>query len=109
MQNGLMQKTHLTTDEIAAAAAVLDALPPREIPLPIPAALAKLAPQLSQLRRRGYTNQEAAAAAAGALGVAVTARQVERALATSKALARPQVRGRRARAGAPSGPPAGHL
>ncbi len=79
-----MQKTHLTPGEIAAAAAKLDAMPPRELPLPITAALAKLAPHLRQLRARGYTTQEAAHAAAEALGVAVTARQVERALAASK-------------------------
>jgi hypothetical protein len=82
----------ITTDRIALAATALDALPAREAPLLVSDALARLAPQLEGLRRRGYTMQDAATAASQALGCQISPRQLERALRAAKSPRRTAVR-----------------
>ncbi len=85
-----MKRTTFTAETLANAAAKLSAMPPAEIDTGLAGALAKLAPQFRELRRKGYTMQAAAAAASEALGVRVSVRALERALATARAQKRPQ-------------------
>lgn len=85
-----MKRTTFTAETLANAAAKLAAMPPAEIETGLTGALAKLAPQIRELRRKGYTMQAAAGAASEVLGVRVSVRAVERALATARAPKRPQ-------------------
>ncbi len=76
-----MKRTTFTAETLANAAVKLSAMPPAEIDTGLAGALAKLAPQIKGLRQKGYTMQAAAGAASEVLGVRVSVRAVERALA----------------------------